>query len=150
MKTETIRNVAVTVRKKSHASISRAWLRTKVVHAGRAIGGRMRSGHIATDWPRRDRDVQLQQQFRCNPLLSPGSIRSGHARDELLQIRGKRVRLNDGKDASPLNHPREHEEADKHGAVGPAWLHPPLQVQRQLLAQEEILGAASQRGERAP
>ena len=51
----------------------------------------------------------------------------------------ERVGLYDGEKASPLDESGEHCERDPRGVVQPARRHVPLDVERQLLAQEEIL-----------
>ncbi len=73
-----------------------------------------------------------QQQFRCNPFLTPGLIRSRHGGNQVLQVLRnpgtaraprlptpeeaesltvppyERVGSDDGEDRSPVDHPREH------------------------------------------
>jgi hypothetical protein len=40
---------------------------------------------------------------------------------------------------SPVDHPREHDEGDARGIVQPPRLDLPLDLERQLLAQEQVL-----------
>jgi len=52
----------------------------------------------------------------------------------------QRVRPHDSEDATPLDQVRQSDEGDPRRVVGTPWLHLPLQVQRKLLPQEQILG----------
>jgi hypothetical protein len=42
---------------------------------------------------------------------------------------------------SPVDHPREHDEGDARGIVQAPRLDPPLDIERQLLAQEQVLSS---------
>jgi hypothetical protein len=48
-----------------------------------------------------------------------------------------------------VDHSGEYDESDTVGVVCPSWLDLPLQVQRQLLAEEEILGGQASVGPQA-
>jgi hypothetical protein len=50
------------------------------------------------------------------------------------------LRFHDGQQMPPVDERRQGDEGDTCGVIGPAGLHPPFQVQRQLLAQEQVFG----------
>jgi hypothetical protein len=52
----------------------------------------------------------------------------------------ERVRLHDGEDSTPVDQPRQGDECDAGRVIGPPRLDLALEVQRQLLTQEEVLG----------
>ena len=115
---------------------------------------------IPSDGPRRHSDAELHQEFVGNPFLAPGPIRDRHRGDQLLQVHGNRrpagrprlptppqpeslsmppnegLRFHDGQQMPPVDERRQRDEGDACGVIGPAGLHLPFQVQRQLLTQE--------------
>ena len=52
----------------------------------------------------------------------------------------ERVRLHDGEDSTPVDQPRQSDECDAGRLIGPPRLDLALEVQRQLLAEKQILG----------
>jgi hypothetical protein len=50
------------------------------------------------------------------------------------------LRFHNGQQMPPVYEPRQGDERDPCGVVGPTGLHLPFQLQRQLLAQEQIFG----------
>jgi hypothetical protein len=48
--------------------------------------------------------------------------------------------LHDREDSTPIDEPRQGNQRDPRGIVGTTGLHLPFDVQRQLLAKEQILG----------
>jgi hypothetical protein len=52
----------------------------------------------------------------------------------------ERLRLHHDQKLSPVEHPREQDEGDAGGIVQTPWLDLPLDIERQLLAQEQVLG----------
>jgi len=51
-----------------------------------------------------------------------------------------RVRLDDDQQVTPGDQPRQHDERNPRRVVSAARLHLPLDVQRQLFSQEQIVG----------
>src|SRR5262249_23169112 len=112
----------------------------------------------------RDPKPELHPHFRGYPFLAPRAIRRRHVRDQLPQFRRQlwsatagrlpppkqpeafsmpsheRVRLHDGEDATPVDQRRQRTECDAGRDIGPPRLDLALDVQRQLLAQKQILG----------
>lgn len=83
---------------------------------------------------------QLLEILR-NPSTSPAAGFPSPEKAEAVAVPPhKRVWLDDREDATPVKEPGEHNEGNTRGVVGPSCLHLTLYVQRQLLAQEEILG----------
>ena len=54
----------------------------------------------------------------------------------------ERVRLHDRQESTPVDEPRQRNERNSGRVIGPPRLDLPLEVQRQLLAQKQILGAS--------
>ena len=52
----------------------------------------------------------------------------------------ERLRLDHSEELTPINQLRQRDERQPRRVVGPPRLDLPLEVQRQLLAQEQILG----------
>lgn len=75
MNTYSVRNVAVTTTKKSHAAITRAWLRTKspppLLWIGRA--NRSTGAQVLSDCARRYPNAELQLQFVGKLFRTPRS-----------------------------------------------------------------------------
>jgi hypothetical protein len=59
---------------------------------------------------------------------------------DLSMPSNERVRLDDGEDSTPVDQPRQRDECNAGRIIGPPRLGLPLEVQRQLLAQKQILG----------
>jgi hypothetical protein len=55
----------------------------------------------------------------------------------------ERVRLDDDQQMTPGDQPRQHDERNSRRIVSPARLRLPLDVQRQLFSQKQILGGES-------
>jgi hypothetical protein len=133
-------------------------------------GSMMRScvlRQIASDGPRRDPDSQFQKQFSCNTLLTPGRVLISHRRDQFAELDGdsgpsarlrfplpqqpkaapmppdQGLRLNDGQSPSPGKEPGKQYQSQASGIRRVARPDLALQVQRQLFAQEKVLGGKS-------
>jgi len=52
----------------------------------------------------------------------------------------QRIRLHDCEEATPVDQPRERDKRNPSRIVAATWFHLPLDIQRQLLSQEQILG----------
>jgi hypothetical protein len=52
----------------------------------------------------------------------------------------ERVGLDDDQQVTPFDQPRQRDERNPRRIVGAAWLRLPLDIQRQLFSQEQILG----------
>ena len=52
----------------------------------------------------------------------------------------ERVRLDHSEEWAPINQPGQRDEHQARRVAGPPRLDPPLEAQRQLLAEEQILG----------
>src|SRR5262249_14324730 len=115
--------------------------------------------------PWRDPNPQLQEELGGNPFLAPRAVRDCHLRDQLSQLCGytwppsslrfqapeqmealsmpanKRVRLDDRQELTPVHQPRHRDERARGGITRRARLYVPLDVQRQLLSQEQVLGS---------
>jgi hypothetical protein len=119
--------------------------------------------HIPPDRPRRNSEAELHEELGGNPLLAPRPIRGRHHRNELLQVRwnrrpasrarfqppeqpepfpmpsNERFRLDNGQQTPPVQEPRQRDEGDARGVIGPAGFCLAFQVQGQLLSQEQVL-----------
>ena len=51
----------------------------------------------------------------------------------------ERLRLDDSQHIPPFEEPRQGDQRDPRGVIGPAGLHLPFHVHRQLLSEEEVL-----------
>jgi hypothetical protein len=157
-------------RRYRHEEITREYRTRVITHEGaprlRAWPAlRSRPGrHVPPHGSRRDTNPELREQFRRNPLFAPRAIRGGHLRDQLLEVgwharsalwprfpppeqaeslampANERLRLDHGEELTPINQPGQCDERQPRRVVGPPRLDLPLEVQRQLLAQEQILG----------
>ena len=61
----------------------------------------------------------------------------------------ERIWLHDGEGRTPFDEPREHDECETSRVAGATRLDLAFQVQRQLFAQEEILGGQTRAGSEA-
>ena len=61
----------------------------------------------------------------------------------------ERVWLHDGEDRTPLDEPGEHDECQTSRVAGSTRLHLTFEIQRQLLAEEEVLGGQARVGPEA-
>ena len=112
---------------------------------------------------RRDPNPQLEQQFVGDPLFAPQHVLPGHPADQLAQFfrdrrptspglhspeespacsmpTNHRRRLHDNKCAAPIEQPCQDGQADSSCRIYRSRLDAALDVQRQLTAQEEVLG----------
>ena len=159
------RNVAVTATKKSHARMAVAWFFRNVDQRwsprgcpGARFGMYLRTvrGEIA--------NPQLEQQLVGDPLFTPQTVLVRHPADQRAQLLGNRrpatsrlhspqqpparampanhgCRLHDDKRAAPIEQPRQNGQADAGRSIYPPRPHATLDVQRELAAQEEVLGS---------
>lgn len=113
---------------------------------------------------RGETNSELHEQFRRNSLLAPRPVRGGHLRDQLPEVRrharsamsprfpppeqakslsmpsNQRVRLYHGQELTPINQASQRDERQPRHVIGSPRLDLALEAQRQLLAEEQILG----------
>lgn len=112
----------------------------------------------------RDVDPQFEQRLRCDPFLAPGWIIPDHVGNDSPQL-GRNpgatatirfpppeqpealpmpadecLRLNDDEGISPGEQPRQPSQDQPRCILGSSWLGLALDEERQLPAQEQILG----------